>query len=155
MVVRDDGGKVQRSGGIPERRRSEPAPLFNGQPASAKDELDVAHGSFSTKRCNKRHVGFAPDNRHPETLLEFLLSANRDILSNCREYVVGRQRTPYPLQLELTDWFDRHGVLDRYQDTRTNEDLSPLRSSVRGNSAAQMGHFTHVGATWSPSSICT
>ena len=42
------------------------------------------------------------------------------------DHVVRRQRPPDPLQLELADWLDRHGVLDLCQHARTDEDLSWL-----------------------------
>src|ERR1700735_2230432 len=41
-------------------------------------------------------------------------------------HIVRRQWPPDPLQLELADWLDLHGVLDLSQDTRTNEDLPRL-----------------------------
>jgi hypothetical protein len=44
----------------------------------------------------------------------------------CGNYVVRRQRPPNPLQLELTDWLDLHGVLDLRQHSRADEDLTRL-----------------------------
>jgi hypothetical protein len=51
------------------------------------------------------------------------------------QYIVRRQRPPDPLQLELTDRLDLHGVLDLHQHSRTDEDLSGLRliAQSRGN----------------------
>jgi hypothetical protein len=40
------------------------------------------------------------------------------------------QRSPDPLQLEFTHRFDLHGILDRDQHTRVNEDLSRLGLEV-------------------------
>ena len=40
--------------------------------------------------------------------------------------IVRRHRRPDPLQLELADWLDLHGVTDLCQYPRTNEDLSWL-----------------------------
>ena len=45
---------------------------------------------------------------------------------SCGEHIVRRQRPPDPLQLELTDRLDRHGVLDLHQHPRTDEDLPRL-----------------------------
>jgi hypothetical protein len=44
-----------------------------------------------------------------------------------RDHVVSRQRPPDPLQLELTHWFDLHGVLNFGQHSRADEDLPRLR----------------------------
>jgi hypothetical protein len=44
----------------------------------------------------------------------------------CTQDVVRRQRPPDPLQLELTDRLDPHGVLDRHQHSRTDEHLTRL-----------------------------
>jgi hypothetical protein len=41
-------------------------------------------------------------------------------------HIVRRQRPPNPLQLELADWLDLHGVLDLHQHARTDEDLTRL-----------------------------
>jgi hypothetical protein len=41
-------------------------------------------------------------------------------------HIVRRQRPPDPLQLELTDWLDLHGVLDLHQHARTDQDLTRL-----------------------------
>jgi hypothetical protein len=38
--------------------------------------------------------------------------ANRDILSDCREYVVRCQEASDPLQLELSHWLDLYRMLD-------------------------------------------
>ena len=50
-------------------------------------------------------------------------------------HIVRRQWPPDPLQLELADWLDLHGVLDLRQHTRTNEDLPRLGfiAEARGN----------------------
>ena len=42
------------------------------------------------------------------------------------DHIVRRQRPPDPLQLELTDWLDLHGVLDLRQHSRADEDLPRL-----------------------------
>ena len=42
------------------------------------------------------------------------------------DHVVSRQRPPDTLQLELTHWFDRHGVLDLRQHPRTDQNLPGL-----------------------------
>jgi hypothetical protein len=42
------------------------------------------------------------------------------------KHVVGRQRPPDPLQLELTDRLDLHGIFDLHQHSRTDEDLTGL-----------------------------
>ena len=47
-------------------------------------------------------------------------------LARGRDHVVRRQRSSDPLQLELTDWFDLHGVLDLHQHARADEDLPRL-----------------------------
>jgi hypothetical protein len=44
----------------------------------------------------------------------------------CANHVVRRQRPPDPLQLELADWLNLHGVLDLRQHPRTNQDLPRL-----------------------------
>ena len=44
-------------------------------------------------------------------------------MCKCGDDIVRRQRPPDPLQLELTDWLDLHGVLDLRQHSRTDEDL--------------------------------
>ena len=51
------------------------------------------------------------------------------------DHIVRRQRPPDPLQLELTDWLDLHGVLDLHQHSRTDEDLPRLGliAEPRGN----------------------
>ena len=43
------------------------------------------------------------------------------------DYIVRRQGPPDPLQLELADRLDLHGVLDLRQHPRTNQDLPRLR----------------------------
>jgi hypothetical protein len=43
-----------------------------------------------------------------------------------RNDVVRRQRPPDPLQLELTDRLDLHGILDLHQHARANENLTGL-----------------------------
>ncbi len=45
---------------------------------------------------------------------------------HCVQHVVRRQRSPYPLQLELTDRLDLNGVLDFGQHAGADEDLSRL-----------------------------
>jgi hypothetical protein len=40
-----------------------------------------------------------------------------------RNDVVRRQRPPDPLQLELTDRLDLHGILDLHQHSRADQDL--------------------------------
>ena len=42
------------------------------------------------------------------------------------QYIVRRQRPPDPLQLELTDRLDFHGILDLRQHARANENLPRL-----------------------------
>ena len=42
------------------------------------------------------------------------------------EHIVSRQRPPDPLELELTDWFDPHGVLDLGQHSRADKYLPRL-----------------------------
>ena len=42
-------------------------------------------------------------------------------------HIIRRQGPPDPLQLELTDWLDLHGILDLRQHPRTNQDLPWLR----------------------------
>jgi hypothetical protein len=42
------------------------------------------------------------------------------------DHIVSRQRPPDPLQIELADRLDLHGVLDFRQHPRTDEDLSRL-----------------------------
>ena len=42
------------------------------------------------------------------------------------DHIVRRQRPPDPLQLELTDRLDLHGVLDLHKNSRADEDLSWL-----------------------------
>ena len=51
------------------------------------------------------------------------------------DHIVRRQRPPDPLQLELTDWLDLHGVLDLCQHPRTDENLPRLGliAQTRGN----------------------
>jgi hypothetical protein len=41
-----------------------------------------------------------------------------------RDHIVRRQRPFDPLQLELTDWLDLHGVLDLCQNPGTDKDLT-------------------------------
>src|SRR5262249_48638162 len=40
------------------------------------------------------------------------------------DHIVRRYRPPDPLQLELTDWLDLHGVLDFCQHPRADENLA-------------------------------
>src|SRR5215831_10045939 len=42
------------------------------------------------------------------------------------DHIIRRQRPPDPLQLELADRLDLHGVLDLRQHASTNKDLSGL-----------------------------
>ena len=42
------------------------------------------------------------------------------------DHIIRRQRPPDPLQLELTDRLDAHGVLDLHQHSRADEDLPRL-----------------------------
>jgi hypothetical protein len=42
------------------------------------------------------------------------------------DYIVRRQGSPDPLQLELTDRLDPYGILDLHQHSRANEDLTRL-----------------------------
>ena len=59
------------------------------------------------------------------------------------KHIVSRQRSPDPLQLELTDGLDLHGILDLRQHPRTNQDLPWLRfiAEPRGN----IGHRPDSG----------
>ena len=41
-------------------------------------------------------------------------------------HIVRRKRPPDPLQLELADWLDLHGILDLHQHARANENLTGL-----------------------------
>ena len=50
-----------------------------------------------------------------------------DVLAHYSDHIVRRQRPPDPLQRELADRLDRHGVLDLHQHSWTDEDLSGLR----------------------------
>ena len=61
------------------------------------------------------------------------------------DHVVRRQGPPDPLQLELADRLDYHGVLDLHQHSRTDEDLSGLRliTQPRGD----VGHSADSGVT--------
>jgi hypothetical protein len=43
------------------------------------------------------------------------------------DHIVSRQRPPDPLQLELTDRLNRHGVLNLCQNPSANQDLPGLR----------------------------
>jgi hypothetical protein len=52
--------------------------------------------------------------------------------------IVSRQRPPDPLQLELADRLDFHGMLDLHQNSRADEDLSWL-----GLIAKTGGHVRH------------
>ena len=49
-----------------------------------------------------------------------------DALVDDGNHIVRRQRPPDPLQLELADWLDLHGILDLHQHSRTDEDLPRL-----------------------------
>ena len=51
------------------------------------------------------------------------------------KHIIRRQGPPDPLQLELTDRLDRHGVLNLRQHPRTNQDLPWLRfiAQTRGD----------------------
>ena len=42
------------------------------------------------------------------------------------DHIVSRQRSPDPLQLELTHWLNRHGFLDLRQHSRANQYLPRL-----------------------------
>jgi hypothetical protein len=42
------------------------------------------------------------------------------------DHILRRQRPPNPLQLELTDRLDLHGVFDFRQHSRANQDLTRL-----------------------------
>ena len=55
-----------------------------------------------------------------------------------RKHVVSRQRTPDPLERELTHRLDCHGILDCHQYARTDEDLPWL-----GFVAKPRGHVGH------------
>lgn len=70
--------------------------LMLGKILNKPQTTDVCLGSSSTARHNQRHVGFGTegDQRADMTLGQF--SAIRDILSECRKYVVGDQGTPDP-----------------------------------------------------------
>jgi hypothetical protein len=50
-------------------------------------------------------------------------------------HIVSRQRSPDPLQLELTHCLDLDGILDLRQHSRADEDLPRLRfiAQPRGN----------------------
>ena len=48
------------------------------------------------------------------------------LVSRCAYHIISRQGPPDPLQLELTDWLDLHGVLDLHQHSRADEDLTRL-----------------------------
>ena len=48
------------------------------------------------------------------------------LVSRCAYHIISRQRPPDPLQLELADRLNRHGVLDLCQHPRTDEDLPRL-----------------------------
>ena len=52
--------------------------------------------------------------------------ASPQALRHGSNHIVRRQRPPDPLQLELTDWLDLHGVLDLRQHSRADEDLTRL-----------------------------
>ena len=43
------------------------------------------------------------------------------------EYVVSREGTADTLEGKFTYWLDRHGIFDRHEDTRANQDLTGLR----------------------------
>src|SRR5262249_22194307 len=42
------------------------------------------------------------------------------------KHVIRRQRSPDPLQRELTDWLDLYDMLDGHQHTRADQDLPRL-----------------------------
>src|SRR5262249_33341752 len=42
------------------------------------------------------------------------------------KYIVGRHWATNALKRKVTNWFDVHGIFNRHQDTRTNQDLPGL-----------------------------
>ena len=65
-----------------------------------------------------------------------------------RNNVVRRQRPPDPLQLELTDQLDLHGILDLHQHAGADEDLSRL--CLIAQSRGDVGHSPYRGIVETP-----
>ena len=57
--------------------------------------------------------------------------------------IVRRHRPPDPLQLELADWLDLHGVLDLHQNSRADQDLSWL--GLIAKTGGDIGHRADSG----------
>jgi hypothetical protein len=72
------------------------------------------------------HVRFGPKVTYIRSCREMTRCANRDILSDCREYVVRCQGASDPLQPELSHWLDLYRILDLRQHSRTDQDLPRL-----------------------------
>jgi hypothetical protein len=59
------------------------------------------------------------------------------------KHVIRRQGPPDPLQLELTQWLDLHGILDRHQHPRTNRYLPRL--GLIAKARGDIGHRPDCG----------
>jgi hypothetical protein len=63
---------------------------------------------------------------HVSTGVSDILVPLLKFVSHSAYHIIRRQKPPDPLQLELTDRLDFHGVLDCHQHSGTNQDLPRL-----------------------------
>ena len=59
------------------------------------------------------------------------------------DHIIRRERPPDPLQLELADWLDLHGVFDLRQHSRADEDLPRL--GLVAEARGDIGHCADGG----------
>jgi hypothetical protein len=82
--------------------------------------LMYASGQSRRFACAGRMSVLTPNGDRNSDLRARGLSANRDILSDYREYVVRRQRTPNTLERKLAHGLDRYGIFYCRENTRTD-----------------------------------
>ena len=59
-------------------------------------------------------------------------------------HIVRRKRPPDPLQLELADWLDLHGILDLHQHARANENLTGLGLVAKPRGDVGYGSYSGI-----------
>ena len=68
--------------------------------------------------------------------------------STCGENIVRRQRTPNPLECELTHRLNRYGIFNCHENARTDQDLTGL--SLVAKTRGDVGDRANRGVVEAP-----